>query len=195
MGFFSNIINSVKQATRSRFELNKTTNTLQLLLNSKDENYFTLEFDTMDTQRLNDPSTLNAYKIVGTNNTLGNLYIEAIRLQHNCKWNVAPGSGFNRFLQEQFKKEELRYIESSQTDFAKFSKYQINYEDEIGVIWLSLNQYEVFIIDPKGKLFNDLVKIYALKNPNLTIEDTTKELPLDISSSLTATNLRENYFS
>jgi len=195
MGFFSNIINSVKQATRSRFELNKDSNTLQLLLNSKDENYFTLEFDSMSVENLYDPSIQNAYKIIGSNKSLGALYIESIQLKHDQEWNVSGGSAFEEFFKEQFKNSELKFIDSSETDFTKFSKYQINYENEVGVIWINLNNIDVFIIDTKGALFNDLLEIYSIKNKELFIQDTNTKLPLEIQNSLTAINIREDFFS
>jgi len=195
MGFFSNIVNSVKQATRSRFELDKNTNTIQLLLDTKDENYFSLEFETMNVENLYDPSIQNAYKIIGSNDTLGTLYLETIRLQHNHEWNCSGGSAFDRFIKEQFKSSELKYIDSFDSDFAKFTKYQLDCENELGGIWFSLNQFEVFIIDPKGKLFNDILEIYNVKNKNLFIKDTRNELTLEIQSSLTETNIREDYFS
>jgi len=195
MGFFSNIINSVKQATRSRFELNKNTNSIQLLLNSKDESYFTLEFDSMSVENLNDPSVLKAYKVLGSNESLGALYIESIQLRHDQEWNVGGGSAFEEFFKEQFKNSELKFIDSSETDFTKFSKYQINYENEIGVIWINLNNIDVFIIDTKGALFNDLLEIYSIKNKELFIQDTNTKLPLEIQNSLTAINIREDFFS
>jgi hypothetical protein len=195
MGFFSNIINTVKQSTRSRFDLHKETNTVQLLLNTKDEEYFTLEFSSMDVESLYDPSVQNGYKILGTNESLGILYIEAIKLRYDQKWNVSAGSAFDRFIKEQFKNSELRYLDSFSGHFVKLSKYQLNFENEFGVIWFSLNTYEVFIIDPKGKIFNDLIEIYTIKNKNLIIKDTENELVLNIPNSLTSTNIREHYFS
>jgi hypothetical protein len=195
MGFFNTIIQTLKKSSRSRFELDTKHNTLSLLLNTEDENYFTLEFDTMDQKKLYDPAILNGYQISGSNKSLGTLYIESIRLQHNKQWNCSAGSAFDRFVKELFQKEQLNYIDSYSGDFIKLTKYELNYENELGVIWFCLNQFEVFFIDPKGQLFNDLFAIYNLKNKNLLIKDTTTEIPLDIHTSLTQTNLRENYFS
>ena len=195
MGFFSNIINTVKKSTRSRFNLNKESNTIQLLLDTKDENYFSLEFETMNVENLYDPSVQNGQKIIGSNENLGTLYLEAIQLRHDHDWNCSAGSAFDRFVKEQFKNSELKYIDSFDSDFVKFTKYQVNFENEFGVIWFSLNQFEVFIIDLKGKLFNDLLEIYNVKNKELFIKDTRNKLPLEIENSLTATNIREDYFS
>ena len=195
MGFFSNIVNSIKKSTRSRFNLNKNTNTIELLLDSKDENYFTLEFETMNVENLYDPSVQKASKIIASNEKLGTLYIETIRLQDRHIWDVSPGSGFSRFIQDQFKASELKYIDSFDSDFAKFTKYQLDYEKEFGVIWFNLNSIDVFIIDCKGKLFNDLLEIYNVKNKLLIIEDTTTEIPLAIDGSLTQMNIREHFIS
>ncbi len=149
----------------------------------------------MDVENLYDPSVQNGHKIVGVNENLGTLYIEAIRLRHDQQWNCSAGSAFDSFIKEQFKNSELQYIDSFEDDFAKFTKYKLDYENEFGMIWFSLNQYEVFIIDSKGKLFNDLLEIYDVKNKDFPIKDMTSELPLNISGSLTATNIKEDYFS
>jgi hypothetical protein len=195
MGFFSNVLNTIKKSSRSRFDLNKDTNTLQLLLDTADENYFTLEFDTMKIEQLFDPSTQEAKKIIATHKSLGTIYIESIRLQHNKQWNCSAGSAFDIFIKEQFQKEKINYIDSYSGNFFKLTKYELNYENEFAAIWFCLNQFEVFIIDPKGQLSNDLFAIYDLKNKNLLIKDITTEISLDINTSLTQTNLRENYFS
>lgn len=195
MGFFGKLFDSMKQAVRNRLELDKNNNTIQLLLDTKDENYFTLRFDTLQVENLYDPSVQKAYKLLGEHQNLGTLYIETIELQFDQDWNCSPGSAFSQFVNEQFKKDQLKYIDSIDTDFTKFSKYQLNYENEIGVIWINLNKIDIFIIDLKGKLFNDLLEIYTIKNQELFISDIDKQIPLQINNSLTSTNMRENYFS
>lgn len=195
MGFFGNIIDSIKNSTRSRFRLDKEINTIELLLNTKDENYFTLQFTTMELNNLYDTSVLNAYQIKGINESLGTLYIETIQLKPLHDWNCSGGSAFDMFIKEQFQKEQLQFIDSADSEFAKFSKYQIDYQNEIGLLWFNLNNIDVFIIDTRGKLFNDVLKIYHIKNKDLYIKDTSNEVSLQLKSSLTATNLRENYFA
>lgn len=195
MGFFSKIVDSLKNASRSRFELNKETNSVQLLLDTKDENYFTLEFDTMEVDSLYDPSIQTAYNITGTSKTLGRLHIESIRLKPLHHWNCSAGSAYEEFLKLQFNKDQIQYIDSYDNKFIKFTKYQKDFENEIGLIWFSLNYIEVFILDPKGKLFNDLLEIYNINNQELFIKDTESEIDLKIQGSLTQKNLIDNYFS
>lgn len=194
MGFLSKFISSIKQATRSRFELNKDRKTLQLLLDTKNEDYFTLEFNEMNVENLYDSSIQSANKIISSNEKLGNLYIETIRLKPKHTWNVSAGSAFDRFIKEQFKSNELTYIDSFDSDFTKLTKYQLNFENELGVIWFNLNYIDIFILDSKGKLFNDLIEIYNINNKNLIIKDIQSEISLQIQGSLTQTNIKEDYF-
>ncbi len=80
MGFLNNMFNKLKQATRDRFVLNKETNSIQILLDSSHEQYFTLEFDTMNIKTPHDPNIFKSTVIDANNSNLGELYIEVIQL-------------------------------------------------------------------------------------------------------------------
>jgi hypothetical protein len=193
MGFLNKIFSSLKKASRKRVELNTDSKTLQILLNSGDEQYFTLEFDRMNKTNLSDSSIQEAYSIVGENSSLGTLYIEVIRLRVQHKWQVSPGSAFDRIIQDSFRSHELRFKDSFDDRFCKLTKYELDYENEIGTIWLSLNQYEVFILDAKGQLFNDLLKIYLVKNSAMQIHNLTIA-NISIQNSVVASNMLESFF-
>lgn len=193
MGFLNNIVNTFKKASRKRVELDKDTNTLQLLLDTEDEEYFTLSFDSVKVQTLYDPSVQEAYSIDGENSSLGLLYIEVIRLRPQHEWRVSAGSAFDLLIKQTFKASELRFVDSYEKDFFKLSKYQIDSEFEIGAIWFSLNNYEVFILDTKGQLFNDLLEIYKVKNKDMLIT-SLEAYEVRVDKSITSSNLIENYF-
>ncbi len=193
MGFLNKIFSSLKKASRKRVEIDQDSKTLQILLNSDDEQYFTLEFDSINKTNLSDSSIQEAYSIIGENSSLGKLHIEVIRLKVQHKWQVSPGSAFDRIIQDSFRSHELRFKDSFNNRFCKLTKYELDYENEIGTIWLSLNQYEVFILDAKGQLFNDLLKIYGVKNKDMTIT-SLEPFEITLDKSIVSSNMIEEYF-
>jgi len=193
MGFFNNIISSLKQASRKRVELNKQTNTLQLLLDTSSEEYFTLSFKSMKIQELYDPSILDAYSLECTSDTLGSLYIEVIRLKRDHQWRANPSSAFDQLIKHTFRSSELRFVDSFEDGFSKLSRYKVDHTHDIATIWFSLNQYEVFILDTKGQLFNDLLNIYDTKNETLFIS-SLESFDILPTQSIVTSNMIEDHF-
>jgi len=194
MGFLNSIFNKIKSATRERFVLNKETNSIQILLDSSHEQYFTLTFDTMNIKTPHDPNIFRSTVIDANNADLGELYIEVIELDYQHDWNGSAGSCFDIFIKQEFSSSKFEFIKSFDDDFAKFTKYLVDDKYEVGLIWFSLNKEDVFIFDTKGKLFNDLLKIYDMKN-SLYFIDKLESVNMKPKSSLTQTNLIGDYIS
>ncbi len=194
MGFLNNIFNKIKSATRERFILNKETNSIQILLDSSHEQYFTLTFDTMNIKTPHDPNIFRSTVIDANNADLGELYIEVIQLDQQHDWNASAGSCFDIFIKQEFSSSKFEFIKSFDDDFAKFTKYLVDDKYEVGLIWFSLNKQDVFIFDTKGKLFNDLLKIYDAKN-SLYFIDKLESVKMKPKNSLTQTNLIGDYIS
>jgi len=194
MGFLNKIFNKIKSATRERFVLNKETNSIQILLDNSHEQYFTLSFDTMNIKTPHDPNIFRSTVIDANNAALGELYIEVIELDQQHDWNGSAGSCFDIFIKQEFSSSKFEFIKSFDDDFAKFTKYLVNDKYEVGLIWFSLNKQDVFIFDTKGKLFNDLLKIYDVEN-SLYFIDKLEPVNMKPKNSLTQTNLIEDYIS
>jgi hypothetical protein len=192
MGFFGNIINKIQKATRPRFELDKSSKSVQFLLDTNDEEYFTLQFNTLNITNPHDPAILRATSIKGENSNLGSLYIEVIRLNIQNEWQMSAGSAFELFIKKEFANKNIEFIKSWDSRYSKLTKYKID-NIEVGLIWFSLNEEEVFIFDKKGKLFNDLLKIYNVSDESLEIENLD-EANLDIDSTITTSNMIEGFF-
>ena len=194
MGFLNTIFNKIKSATRKRFVLNKETKSIQVLLNTSDEQYFTLSFDTLNIKTHNDPNILKNYAIEALNQHLGNLYIELIQLDSSHDWNGSAGSNFDMFIKKEFNKSNFEFIKSFDDKFCKFTKYLVDEKYEIALIWFSLNSQDLFIFDEKGKLYNDLLKIYGVENKSYFIENFETG-NFKVKSTLTQSNILENYIS
>ena len=192
MGFFNRIISKIKSAARKKFIVNEETNSVQILLNSEDEQYFTLTFDAMNIKNPNDHNIFRSYAINAFNQDLGDLYIESIEVDSLNNWNVSAGSSFDNFIKNEFHKSNFEFIKSYDDDFCNFKKYLVDDKYEIALIWLSLSNQELFIFDEKGKLYNDLLKIYDVENKAYFIENF--ELGnFKVKNTLTQSNMIENY--
>ena len=194
MGLLNTIFNKIKSATRKRFVLNKETKSIQVLLNTSDERYFTLSFDTINIKIHSDPNILKNYAIDAFNQNLGNLYIELIQLDSSHDWNGSAGSNFDMFIKKEFNKSNFQFIKSFNDRFCKFTKYLVDDKYEIALIWFSLNNQELFIFDEKGQLYNDLLKIYGVENKSYFIENLETE-NFKVKNTLTQSNILEDYIS
>jgi len=194
MGFLNSIFNKIKSATRERFILNKETNSIQILLDSSHEQYFTLTFDSINIRTPHDPNIFRSTVIDANNADLGELYIEVIELDQQHDWNGSAGSCFDTFIKQEFSSSKFEFIKSFDDDFTKFTKYLVDDKYEVGLIWFSLNKQDVFIFDTKGKLFNDLLKIYDVEQNSYFIENFETN-NFVVKNSITKLNMIENFIS
>ena len=149
--------------------------------------------DNMNVNRPHATNVFDVYSINANNKELGNLYIEAIKLDNSKSWNQSPGSAFDSFLKKELHSHKFEYISSFEDNFCSLRKYTIDHNFDIGIIWFSLNSYELFIFDQQGKLFNDLLTMYSVNNEKLIILEKAHD-NLAVTKSLTQDNLLENYF-
>lgn len=193
MGFFGKILNSIKHASREKFILNKNNNSTQILLDSNHEQYFTLTFENMNVTRPTDSNVTNAYRIDANSKKLGDIYLESIEIDNIKSWNMSAGSAFDRFLKKELHSYKLEYISSFENNTCNLKRYTIDNNFDIGIIWFTLNSIELFIVDQKGTLFNDLLDMYNAKDEKLLIKEKEHE-KIIIKKSLTEDNFMENYF-
>jgi len=194
MGFFDKVFNKIKSATRQRCVVNKEQKQIQILLDSSDENYFTLSFESMAVRSAHDANISKNYSIDVFNSELGKLYIEVIKLDLQHQWNSSAGGCFDFFIKQQFQSSNFDFIKSQDGDFYKFTKYCVDDRYEVGTIWLNLNKQDVFIFDPKGKLFNDLLEIHNITNKVLQINNDDI-LDINLKTTFTQTNIIENFIT
>lgn len=196
MGFLSSIFDKLKNASRQRFIFEKEDKTIQILLDTSHEKYFTLQFDSLVEKDVFDPSIYKSVVLNATSQALGQVYIEYIQIDSLYQWNASAGSCFETFLKKELHSEKLHYQNSYETNHCKFTKYLFNDQGEIGLIWINLVNEDLFIVDTKGKLYNDLLKIYDVKKDDyFIVMNESFSYELSIESSLTQSNFLENYIS
>lgn len=193
MSFFKNIFQKLQMATKEKVVINKQTKSLDLLISIKNDQYFTLNFDNMHIQYPNDPCVLKTNLIYGINKDLGSLYIEIIKLKPRYEWKMSGESVFDIFIKNEFYSYDFEYMGSYEEKFYKFTRYNLDQDQNIGLIWFCLNDQDIFILDQKGKLFNDLLKIHDIKDSRVYMNINTLET-LEIKDSITSLNMIEDFF-
>lgn len=191
MGFFNTLINKVKKLSQKRLHIDTKNKTLQLLLHSNDETYFTLVFDEFSAKRTNDEALMQSYAIDAKNERLGTLYIETIRLKSLYDWYVDPKSAANLFIKSVFGNQTV-VTNTQKSDYFSLTKYADANGYEFILLHFSLITHDIFIIDQKGKLYQDMLEIFnindqlLLQNPNPT--------PQKVKPSIVSLNLTQQFF-
>jgi hypothetical protein len=191
MGFFANIIDALKKSARKRVHVDTKNKTLQLLFRSGDETYFTLAFDAMDVKSTNDEAVMQSYAIDAKNADLGNLYIETVRLKPLYCWYTAPKSAANLFVKRVYG-NETTVVDSFSNDFFSLTKYGDAKGYEFVLLHFTLVTHDVFILDQKGKLSKDMLKIFNVTNDALLLKNPNPA-PKKIPQSIVSLNLTERF--
>jgi hypothetical protein len=199
MSWLGNIINNIKKSTRARYVQNIENNAIQLLLNSDDERYFTLEFDKINIKNQSSTHFQRASYIEAKSSKFGDVLIQMIELNAMSSFETSASSMYETYLRQEFGDLELENIETRESKYTKFVKYQTKASQitgEIGTIYICLNNIEVLIVDcGTGVLFNDMLKIYDFKN----IENIKINNPINQKHSFNTDwevfNMKENIFT
>ena len=191
MGFFSKIINTLKEITKSELIINTKTKQTQILLPQLNEEYFTLEFESLNCKNYTDVLVEEYSYLKAENAKLGKIYMEAIQLGFGVQWENAPFKSFELMLEKNTQGLDLQQIEMRENYFSSLALYQLNNMKKIGLIYFSLNQYEVFIVDTKGKLFDDIAQILQMEFEPFYEQE---QLEIEYDFTLFNTNFTEQHY-
>jgi len=191
MGFLANIVRKLKKSARKRVDVDTKNNTLQLLLRSDDEKYFTLSFDAMDVKSTNDEAVMQSYAIDANSARLGDLYIETVRVKPLFSWFRAPKSAANLFVKRVYG-NETRAIDSFSNDFFALTKYGDANGYEFALMHFNLVTHNVFIIDQAGKFCQDMLKVFNANNDALLVKNPNPA-PKKIPQSIVSLNITERF--
>jgi hypothetical protein len=192
----NNIVNSIKKSTRSRFVIDKENNSIQMLLDTKDEQYFTLEFEQMKVESQAFSHFQRAYYIEANSSKINNILVQMIELNGSSSIESSASTMFETYLKDELRQLKLEAVATKELDFAQFTKYQTDCDKEIGTIYLCLNTAEVLIVDVDGKLFHDMLDIYDIQGKSkekLSISNPYKE-KVSFDTNWDVFNIQENVF-
>lgn len=144
---------------------NPTTNTTLETLNLKG----------IKPKYFNDSCTKFAHTLDLLDQKYGQLYIDSVVLNNDCRFQGQERGMFEYFLKLRSKLESIKLVEREEIQHYEFSRYLIDGKFHINLIYIWEPKRATFIIDYKGVFSNQLMKKlqinkqFPLNNHNFTI--------------------------
>ena len=187
MGIFSDMINSlfktITKLSRPYFTLEE--NDLKFKIDS--DNFYLFPISNIETKTRHDPYVLEAYTM-----SANGLYIEYIHTDSDVSWNGQALSFFTSLLRHDLKANEMKLLEKREFKHYEFLVYEIDESYILNIIYIYEINKDVFIIDLKGELYENLLKNFH-KDYTYKFKRNGNNLP-NINTSLVKNNAIYSYF-
>ena len=184
MGFFKSLIDTIISATASTFSFKDNT----LIFKVSSDEFYTYELGNYDLKTRHDPYVLEAYTLKNKD-----ISLEYIKVDEDTSWNGSAISFYETFFQNELKIKSLVKIEDVEISNYVFRIYKIDDSFCFFYIYIYEVNKDIFIIDTKGELYNNLIKKFKNDYSN-KLEDIEKgDINFDIS--LVKRNSIEDFFS
>lgn len=118
----------------------------------------TLDLKASNPVYFNDSCTKFSHTIDLMDKNYGDLYIDSIVLTNQCKFTGQERGMFEYFLQFRSKLKTLKLLQREEINHYEFSKYLIDGQYMVNLIYIYEGDRATFILDYSGKLSNQLMK-------------------------------------
>jgi hypothetical protein len=180
----TSVFKSIKKLSRPYFSLEE--NDLKFKIDS--DTFYKFPIQNVETKTRYDSYVLEAYTLKADN-----LHIEYIHTEDDISWNGQALSFFKDLLKDNIKAKSMELLEQIEFSHYEFLVYKINDYFILNIIYIYEIDKEIFIIDTKGELYENL-----LKNFDKTYEYKFERKPIDFESlnlSLVKNNAMKSYFT
>ena len=134
-----------------------------------------------------DPYVYEAYTLKANN-----IFLEYIHTLNDVMWNSQPFSYFLNLLKDELKVDSFENLEKKQYHHYEFNIYRVNNEFNLYLIYIYEMNKEIFIVDSKGELYENLLRNF---DKTILVEYQNKDiLDLNLNFSLVKNNGLRNYF-
>lgn len=181
---FTSVFKSIKKLSRPYFSLEE--NDLKFKIDT--DTFYKFPIQNVETKTRYDSYVLEAYTLKADN-----LHIEYIHTEDDISWNGQALSFFKDLLKDNIKAKSMELLEQIEFSHYEFLVYKINDYFILNIIYIYEINKEIFIIDTKGELYENL-----LKNFDKTYEYKFEKKPIDFESlnlSLVKNNAMKSYFT
>ena len=181
---FKSLFKTIKKLSRPYFSLEE--NELKFKIDS--DTFYIFPITNIETKTRFDSYVLDAYTLKADN-----LHLEYIHTADDISWNGQALSFFKDLLKETIKAKSMELLEQKEFGHYEFLVYKINNNFILNIIYIYEVNKEVFIVDTKGELYENL-----LKNFDKTYEYNfeRKEInSIDLNFSLVKNNTMKSYFA
>ena len=188
MGMFIDAFNSffktIKKLSRPYFSLDE--NDLKFKIDS--DNFYKFPVVNIETKTRYDSYILEAYTLKANN-----IHVEYIHTADDVSWNGQALSFFKDLLKENINAHSMDLLEKKEFSHYEFLVYKINGQYTLNVIYIYEINKEVFIVDTKGELYENLLKNFD-KNYIYKFEKNQIDF-IDLNLSLVKNNAMKSYFA
>lgn len=181
---FDSFFKTIKKLSRPYFSLEE--NELKFKIDS--DTFYIFPITNIETKTRFDSYVLNAYTLKADN-----LHLEYIHTADDISWNGQALSFFKDLLKETIKAKSMELLEQKEFGHYEFLVYKINNNFILNIIYIYEVNKEVFIVDTKGELYENL-----LKNFDKTYEYNFERKAInsvDLNLSLVKNNTMKSYFA
>ncbi len=181
---FDSFFKTIKKLSRPYFSLEE--NELKFKIDS--DTFYIFPITNIETKTRFDSYVLDAYTLKADN-----LHLEYIHTADDISWNGQALSFFKDLLKESIKAKSMELLEQKEFSHYEFLVYKINNNFILNIIYIYEVNKEVFIVDTKGELYENL-----LKNFDKTYEYNFEKKAInsiDLNLSLVKNNTMKSYFA
>lgn len=182
--FFKSLFKTIKKLSRPYFSLEE--NELKFKIDS--DTFFKFPVLNMETKTRYDSYVLEAYTLKANN-----IHVEYIHTDNDVSWNGQAFSFFKDLLKENIKAKSMDLLEKKEFRHYEFLVYKINGQYVLNLIYIYEINKEVFIVDTKGELYENLLKNFD-KTYVYQFEKNQIDF-MDLNLSLVKNNAMKSYFN
>ena len=188
MGVFVDALKSffktIKKLSRPYFSLEE--NELKFKIDS--DTFYKFPILNIETKTRYDSYILDAYTLKADN-----IHLEYIHTDNDISWNAQALSFFKDLLKESINAYSMDLLEKKEFRHYEFLVYKIDEKYILNVIYIYEINKEVFIVDQKGNLYENLLKNFD-KNYIYKFEKNKTDF-IDLNFSLVKNNAMKSYFA
>lgn len=172
MGLIKNFFKNFIKLSRPNFSFED--NELKFKINS--DHFYTYALDNVDIKTRHDSYILEAYTL-----KTDDLFIEYVKVDNDVSWNGLPSSFFISLLKEKLHIKNMEQLEKKEYDGYDFITYRIDEHFILNFIYIYELNKDVFIIDIKSELYENLLKSFDGKYTYKYEKNSDEKMAIDIS--------------
>ena len=181
---FKSLFQTIKKLSRPYFSLEE--NELKFKIDS--DAFYKFPILNIETKTRYDSYILDAYTLKADN-----IHLEYIHTDNDISWNAQALSFFKDLLKESINAYSMDLLEKKEFRHYEFLVYKIDEKYILNVIYIYEINKEVFIVDQKGNLYENLLKNFD-KNYVYKFEKNKTDF-IDLNFSLVKNNAMKSYFA
>lgn len=178
------VVKKITKLSRPYFALEEN----QIRFKIDSEIFYNYPIENIEIKTRHDSYVIDAYTL-----NSDELYIEYIQTDHDVTWNGLALPYFMNLLKTNLRIKDMQQLEKKEFNHYEFYTYKVDEEYILNIIHIYEVDKEIFIVDKKANLYEDLLKNFE-KNYNYKYEKNL-DISIYMNFSLVRNNAMNSYFS